>query len=259
MLDDARWPAASALIDEACGLAGSGLLVGKGTNEHAQLCRLGIHYRGKPREDLEREYLEDYHPADERVPRFRRLADGLLVHVRDLYTAEELKTSPTYNEMLRRADVQNGLNVRLEVPERLLHRMVHREPRRFGRLDVFADREAHRAAASPPAVHPRAAGARAGRSPEHDQRQAAREPPDRGDPTRRARTSPGSQRPRPQHPAARRRAVGPGRHAGRPRGRRPGAASSNCWPPHCRTRTPPRSPGRSCSAARPCCRRSWCT
>ena len=117
MLDDARWPAASALIDEACGLAGSGLLVGKGTNEHAQLCRLGIHYRGKPREDLEREYLEDYHPADERVPRFRRLADGRLVHVRDLYTPEELKTSPTYNEMLRRADVQNGLNVRLEVPE----------------------------------------------------------------------------------------------------------------------------------------------
>ena len=116
MLDDARWPAASALIDEACGLAGSGLLVGKGTSEHAQLFPLGIHYRGKPRKDLEREYLEDYHPADERVPRFRRLADGRLVHVRDLYTPEELKTSPTYNEMLRRADVQNGLNVRLELP-----------------------------------------------------------------------------------------------------------------------------------------------
>ncbi len=30
MLDDARWPAASALIDEACGITGNDLLVGGG-------------------------------------------------------------------------------------------------------------------------------------------------------------------------------------------------------------------------------------
>ena len=117
MLDDARWPAASALIDEACGVTGSGLLVVEGTKEDVRLCPLGIYYRGEPRRDLEREYLENYHPADERVPRFRGLADGRLVHVRDLYTDQELMTSPAYNEMLPRARVQDGLNARLEVSD----------------------------------------------------------------------------------------------------------------------------------------------
>ena len=32
------------------------------------------------------------------------------MHINDLYTAEELKTSPTYNELLRRAGMQDGLN-----------------------------------------------------------------------------------------------------------------------------------------------------
>ena len=117
MLDDARWPAASALIDEACGLMGSGLLVTEGTKEDARVCPLGLHYRGEPRKDLEREYLENYHPADERVPRFRRLADRRLVLTSSLYAPEELKTSRTYNEMLPRAGMQNGLNARLEIAE----------------------------------------------------------------------------------------------------------------------------------------------
>ena len=47
------------------------------------------------------------------MPRFRQLPARRLVHITDLYTAEELKTSPTYNEILRRAGMQDGLNVRL--------------------------------------------------------------------------------------------------------------------------------------------------
>ena len=117
MLDDARWPAASALIDEAGGLTGSGLLVAEGEKKDARLCPLGLYYRGEPRKDLERDYLENYHPADERVPRFRRLADGRLMLTSDLYTAEELKTSPTCNEMLPRAGMRNGLNARLKMPD----------------------------------------------------------------------------------------------------------------------------------------------
>ena len=74
---------------------------------------VGLYYRGQRREDLEREYLEHYHAIDERVPRFRQLPVSRLVHINDLYTAEELKTSPTYNELLRRAGMQDGLNVRL--------------------------------------------------------------------------------------------------------------------------------------------------
>ena len=117
MLDDSRWPAASALIDDACGLKGNGLMVAEGPENDIRATCVGAYYRGQRRHDLERDYLEDYHPADERVPRFRQLADGRLVHVRDLYTAEELKTSPTYNEVLRRADMQDSLNVRFDGPD----------------------------------------------------------------------------------------------------------------------------------------------
>ena len=98
MIDDTRWPATSALIDEACGITGNCLAVGEGPRDDLRDLFVGLYYRGQRREDLEREYLEDYYPIDERVARVRRLPDSRLVHITDLYTAEELKTSPTYNE-----------------------------------------------------------------------------------------------------------------------------------------------------------------
>ena len=52
---------------------------------------------------LEREYFDVYYPRDERIPRLWQLPDSRLVHVKDLYTAEEMKTSPVYNEILLRA------------------------------------------------------------------------------------------------------------------------------------------------------------
>ena len=114
MLDDARWPAVSALIDEACGIEGNDLLVAEGPRDDVRVLFIGLYRRGQRREDLEREYLEDYYPIDERVPRFRRQPYGLLVPAKDLFTAEELKTSPTYNEVLPRGGCQHGLNVRLD-------------------------------------------------------------------------------------------------------------------------------------------------
>ena len=118
MLDDTRWPATSALIDEACGITGNTLLVGEGPKDDLRVLFVGLYYRGQRREDLEREYLEVYHPIDERIPRFRQLPDSRLAPIADLYTAEELKTSPTYNEILLRAKYQNGLNVRMDGPDR---------------------------------------------------------------------------------------------------------------------------------------------
>ena len=117
MLDDAHWPATSALIDEACGITGNALLVGEGPQDDIRVLPVGLYYRGQRREDLERDYVENYHPIDERVPRFRQLPDSHLVHVKDLYTAEELKTSPTYNEITLRSHYQDGLNVRLDGPD----------------------------------------------------------------------------------------------------------------------------------------------
>ena len=116
MLDDALWPATSALIDEACGIRGNALLVGANLNNAVQILFGQAYYRGERREDWEREYLEVYHPIDERVPRVRQLPDSHLVHITALYTAEELQTSPTYNEMMARASGQDGLNVRLDGP-----------------------------------------------------------------------------------------------------------------------------------------------
>ena len=115
MLDDAHWPTTSALIDEACGITGNTLMVGEGPKDDVRALFIGLYYRGQRREDLERLYVEVYHPMDERVPRVRQLPDNRLMHVTDLYTAEELKTSPAYNEALLLGKYQNSLNVRLDV------------------------------------------------------------------------------------------------------------------------------------------------
>ena len=117
MLDDAQWPATSALIDEACGMTSNGLLVAEGPKDDIRVLTVGLYTKGQRHEDVEREYLKVYHPIDERVPRLRQLPDSRLVHVTDLYTAEELKTSRTYNEIMRRAKYQHGLNVRLDSPD----------------------------------------------------------------------------------------------------------------------------------------------
>ena len=117
--DDACWSAASALIDEACGIKGNMMIYGadasaSGNNVAIHMVRFC--YRGQRNEDLERKYSEDYYAGDERVPRFRALPDSRLVHVSDLYTDEEKKTSATYNEALPLSDTGNCLNVRLDGP-----------------------------------------------------------------------------------------------------------------------------------------------
>ena len=116
MLDETHWPATSALLDEACGLTGNALLVGEGPPDDTRVTFVGLYYRGQRRLDLEREYLEVYHPINEGIPRLRQLPDGHLVPIKDLYTAEELKTSRAYNEAYRRGQYQQGVNVRLAGP-----------------------------------------------------------------------------------------------------------------------------------------------
>ena len=116
-LDDARWPAASALIEEACGAVGSTLWVGEGYGADERLFFARLLYRGEPRDDLAREYYEVYHPHDEGPPRHRGLPSGRLVHAPRLYTERELKTSVAYNEGWRRLRAQNALTVHLDLPD----------------------------------------------------------------------------------------------------------------------------------------------
>ena len=113
-LDDARWPAASTLVEEAVGFDGNALVVGEGFDDDARLNFARSLRRGDSCDDLVREYFEVYYPHDEKVPRIRRLPHGQLVHAADLYTEDERKTSPTYNENLPRSGGENGLFTRFD-------------------------------------------------------------------------------------------------------------------------------------------------
>ena len=116
-LDDAHWPATSALIDDACRVKGNFLLYGhEHSPDNVQLLFARLCYRGQRNEELERVYFDVYYPSDECVPRVRRLPDSQVVHVKELYTERERKTSPAYNELLPRADYENSLAVRLDGP-----------------------------------------------------------------------------------------------------------------------------------------------
>ena len=117
MLEDARWPETSALIDEACGTQGSLLSFGGGSSvETAEVYFARYYHRGEDRSAWQREYFRHYFPTDESIPRMVRLPDGRTVRTADLYSEDERKTSPTYNEALRRYGAQNGLTVRLDGP-----------------------------------------------------------------------------------------------------------------------------------------------
>ncbi|MCY3761932.1 MAG: helix-turn-helix transcriptional regulator [Gemmatimonadetes bacterium] len=113
-LDDARWPAAAALIDEACCATGNALVVGERSGDDARIYFGRYLYRGEPRPDLAREYFDVYFPRDEGPPRLTERPAHRLIHVPDLYTARELRKSPAYNESWRRRVAQNGLIARLD-------------------------------------------------------------------------------------------------------------------------------------------------
>ena len=118
VLDDAEWPVAAGLVDEWCGARGNSLILAEGT------ARGGVDvffrrfcFRGQRRADLEREYFEDYHLLDERLPRLRELPDGQVTPNASLFTDAEKKTSVVFNEVMLRNGTRDGLNVRLDGPD----------------------------------------------------------------------------------------------------------------------------------------------
>ena len=118
VLDDARWPATSGLIDELCGSKGNSLVFGEWTRpEDSDVFFARCCFRGQRDRELEREYFRVYFPIDERVPRLRLLPDSQITPVRLLYSEGERKTSLVYNEVLPRVDSLEGFNVRMDGPD----------------------------------------------------------------------------------------------------------------------------------------------
>lgn len=118
MLDDACWPEASALMDEAVGARGGTVTFGEGpSNGEIDIYFARSYYRGVDRSEWQREYFRDYHADDEHMPRLRALPDGEVSGVRELFPEGALRTSRMYNELLARVEGQDGLNVRLDGPE----------------------------------------------------------------------------------------------------------------------------------------------
>ena len=117
-LDRARWPRASALIDEALGTHGSTLAFGDGgSQEDYRLYFMWTYLRGQRHRELEHLWFETYYPVDERIPRLRRLPFNRLFHVTDLYTEEEQKASASYNALRTLAHAGDGIDVRMDGPE----------------------------------------------------------------------------------------------------------------------------------------------
>lgn len=117
-LDDAHWPSAACLIDEAIRTKGNALVHGEGPNRaEAKFSFVHLCVDGQRRIDWERRYFRDYWAWDECISRLCRLPDLHLVHTGDLYTDREKKTSLVYNEVRCGIEMQNGLNVRLDGPD----------------------------------------------------------------------------------------------------------------------------------------------
>ena len=117
-LDDTRWSTASALIDDALHVHGNGLvLVDLHSPEDIQIYFLGFFYHGQRNREWERVYYEVYYPLDERVPRAQRMPDSQLIHLTDLYSEHERKTSVVYNEFSTLVHYRNSINMRLDGPD----------------------------------------------------------------------------------------------------------------------------------------------
>ena len=116
-LDDRCWPEAATRIDQATGAKGNVLMLGEGPCTRAGIAFAQFCFGGENREDWARRYFADYRDRDERIPRFGRLSDCEVVHTQDLFTHRERKTSSLYNEIMREAEMCNGLHVRLAEPE----------------------------------------------------------------------------------------------------------------------------------------------
>ena len=119
MLDDAHWPETCTLIDEACDVGGTALVVGDRSGGPGHIHFAQYLRRGEIQHEQAREYFEVWYPKDPSMRRLMGEPQGRLFRIRDLFTEDELKGSEAYNEGWRVLDARNGLSVHFDDPDGL--------------------------------------------------------------------------------------------------------------------------------------------
>ena len=117
MLDDAHWLPTAALIDDACGTKGNMLTFAEGNaQDDVEIFHVRFCSHGEQNRELERENFTKDLSIHGIITLIGNFPDNELAYIPDLYTDQERRTSPEYNEVLPVGGCQNGLNVRLEGP-----------------------------------------------------------------------------------------------------------------------------------------------
>ena len=119
MLDITCWPEASALVDEACGIGGNALTVGEASGGEHHIYFSCFLSRGESRDDEAREYFDIHYPQDAGMRRLMDGPEGRLAHLPELWTEEERRTSPVFNEAWRRMGAQDSLHAHFCDPDGL--------------------------------------------------------------------------------------------------------------------------------------------
>ena len=110
-LDEGVWSVASASIDEACGLRGNDLLLGRvSLYGGIEVALRWLRLRGEPAPELARDYEENFAAIDERGLAGIRQPPGVLTHTSALLPADVRRGSATYNEFLVPNAGENCLN-----------------------------------------------------------------------------------------------------------------------------------------------------
>ncbi len=113
-LDEEVWSAASALIDDVCGLRGNDLLLcGLRPQGGIDVLHRWLRLRGEPAPELARDYVEHYAAIDERGVAGAGRRPGTLIHTNTLLPEDVRRTSVTYNEYLVPNAGENCLNALL--------------------------------------------------------------------------------------------------------------------------------------------------
>jgi len=114
-LDDSKLVSAAAMIADLTGATGHSIAWGDPATMDVPEVFFARFFAGtKRREDWERAYFVDCWGRDECIPRLLGLEDGKFALIRDLYTDDEKKISPVYNEFRRVTRSQDGLFVVLD-------------------------------------------------------------------------------------------------------------------------------------------------